>query len=640
MRIESVRIENFRGFSDETVLLDDYSCFVGRNGSGKSTVLYALNVFFRQFRDTATDLSRLTADDFHHRNTESPIQITVTFCDMTPAAQADLSDYVRQGKLTVSAEAAYDSALGRAPVLQYGSRLGMEDFRKYFEADKAGQKAAELKQIFATLREKYPDVSAATSKADMAAVLNQYEAEHPDDCVLIRSEDQFYGATRGANRLEPHIQWVFVPATKDYAEEANEAKDSALGQLLARTVRMKADFSGPVAELKDQLVAGYEAMLVEQQGVLDGLSTSLEARLQSWAHPAVTAKVMWNRDAERAVRIEDPSATIQLGERGFKGELPRFGHGLQRAYLLTLLQELSSLESETQPTLVMAIEEPEIYQHPPQARHLAEVLRDLAAGGDQILCCTHSPLFIPGDQVEAVRLVRDLGDPCCSAVTGVKYSNLAARLEAAGEKLLKEEGMLAKLYPNLNPVVNEMFFCGRLILVEGIEDLAHITAYLSLRGLMSDYRSHGCHIVPVGGKSELLRPLAIALEIGIPVYVVWDADTDKEKDSEVTQHKKENRALQVLLGVSEPEEWPADNVQADNYCMWKTNLTDAIRASFGDAWTAAQEAAATRYGQPGGLQKNPVAIAYAQEQAWNNGARCSELETLTASIVTWASNVA
>lgn len=43
--IESVRIENFRSFKDETINFGTYTCFVGSNGSGKSTVLNALNVF-------------------------------------------------------------------------------------------------------------------------------------------------------------------------------------------------------------------------------------------------------------------------------------------------------------------------------------------------------------------------------------------------------------------------------------------------------------------------------------------------------------------------------------------------------------------------------------------------------------------
>ncbi|MDA3790547.1 MAG: AAA family ATPase [Desulfobacula sp.] len=57
MKIESLRIENFRSFKDETIRFDNYTCFIGANGSGKSTVLNALNVFFRQYKDNKIDLS-------------------------------------------------------------------------------------------------------------------------------------------------------------------------------------------------------------------------------------------------------------------------------------------------------------------------------------------------------------------------------------------------------------------------------------------------------------------------------------------------------------------------------------------------------------------------------------------------------
>jgi len=48
------------------------------------------------------------------------------------------------------------------------------------------------------------------------------------------------------------------------------------------------------------------------------------------------------------------------------------GHGLQRSYLLALLQELAGSEAPNAPTLILGCEEPELYQHPPQARHLAD----------------------------------------------------------------------------------------------------------------------------------------------------------------------------------------------------------------------------------------------------------------------------
>ena len=129
-------------------ILNDYTCFVGCNGAGKSTLQNALNVFFRQYKDCKTDLSNLSADDFHHKDTSSPIQITVEFTDLSEAAKQELSAYVRQGKLIITAKAVYDEITKRAEVRQYGNRLVMNDFKIWFEAEKAGEKVPKLKEIY------------------------------------------------------------------------------------------------------------------------------------------------------------------------------------------------------------------------------------------------------------------------------------------------------------------------------------------------------------------------------------------------------------------------------------------------------------------------------------------------------------
>ncbi len=633
MKIESVRIENFRSFRDETVYLKDYACLVGPNGAGKSTILTALNVFFRQYKDSKTDLSKLSVDDFHHKNVNDPIRITVTFCELSSEAKSDLADYVRQDKLIVSAVAKYDAGSARAEVRQFGNRLGMEDFREYFEADKRGDGAAALKEIYSKLRSKHAGLEDAKTKQAMVEALQSFEANHSSSCTLIPSEDQFYGATKGANRLAPHLQWVFVPAVKDITEESQESKTSGLGQLLARTVRSKVDFSDKVTKLRDALRKDYQTMLDAEQSVLDGLSGSIEMKLKDWAHPAVTAKVLWTQDADRSVKVDEPWAFIRIGERGFEGELARFGHGMQRSFMLTLLHELAGTAGQLAPTLILAIEEPELYQHPPQARYLAELLHDLASDNSQIILCSHSPLFIPGDDFETVRVVRDSGTPSSSTVTQLSYSDLAKTLNEAGQPLLKEQGVLAKLYPSLNPGVNEMFFCRVLILVEGIEDVAHLSSYLSLLGLMSRFRKCGCHVVPVGGKSEVVKPLAMAKQLDIPVFVMIDADTDTERAEHITKHKQDNKAILSLMGYGTDSEWPANDIWKCDFVMWKHNLTKLVEAEIGEKWAAHVNAAAMHYGQPGGLKKNPLAISRALEAAWRNGDKSASLEKLAGNVI-------
>jgi len=265
MKIESIRIENFRSFKDETIRFDNYTCFVGTNGSGKSTVLNALNVFFRQYKDSKTDLSKLTNEDFHHKITDEPVKITVTFTELSDAAKDELSDYVRQDKLIVSSVAKYDSNTDSAEVKQYGNRLGLQDFRKFFEAEKNGKVVKDLKLIYQDLQKAYPDLPTAGTKIAMADALRVYEEGHPDNCDLIPSEDQFYGVSKGVNRLARYVQWVFIPASKDATEESEESKTSALGQLLARTVRSKVNFSDKVGKLKKNTQEEYQKILEEEQ---------------------------------------------------------------------------------------------------------------------------------------------------------------------------------------------------------------------------------------------------------------------------------------------------------------------------------------------------------------------------------------
>jgi len=95
MRLARLRISNYRCYNDQEINLGRYSCFVGSNGSGKSTILMALNVFFRK-TSAPSDVINLQEEDFHLKNTAKPIEITCIFNDLSDEAKSDLKAYVRQ----------------------------------------------------------------------------------------------------------------------------------------------------------------------------------------------------------------------------------------------------------------------------------------------------------------------------------------------------------------------------------------------------------------------------------------------------------------------------------------------------------------------------------------------------------------
>ncbi len=635
MKIESVYIKNFRCFKEDTIYFDDYTCLVGANGAGKSTVFSALHVFFRHYKDSKTDLSKLIDKDFHHSNTKEPIIIRVTFKDLNEQAKLDLRDYVRQDKLVVTAEATYDEPSQKAEVKQYGNRLGFQDFREYFEMDKAGKKAAELVAFYNQLKEKYADLPAVKTKDAMADALKEHEASHSEECVLIPSEDQFYGATKGASKLAPHIQWVFVPGAKDVTEEGEESKNSALGQLLLRTVRAKVNFTERIASLREDANKAYAKLLGEEQKVLDELSGSLKTRLSQWAHPSINASVKWKQDPDKSVKVEEPVAAIQIGERGFEGELSRFGHGLQRSYMLALLQELNSIDDTLAPTLILCIEEPELYQHPPQARYLAETLQELADVNTQVMVCSHSPIFIPKTDFEKVRIVREIGSPVETKTTRITYQELSDYLITIGGKPINRAGVVAKLFPYLSPSINEMFFCKVPIFVEGIEDIAYLKTYAELNAQSTDYRKLGCHLINADKKSNIIEPLAVAKLLKLDSFLVFDFDTDVTKAEHITEHKRDNKKLLAIQGHASESEWPVNNLIKNNLWGWKTNFGDGIKAEIPN-WTKYFDQASLEFGNAGGLQKNPLVISRTLELAWEAGEKSQTLLTLLDNIIKFA----
>ena len=192
MKVSSLRIQNFRSFKDQTINFDDYTCFVGANGSGKSTILTALNLFFRETADSKTDLLKLSKEDFHNGNVSEPVQITVTFADLSVEAQEDFKAYFRHGKLAISAVANWDADSECAAVVQHGERLGIAAFKQYYEKEKAGASADELKKFFKeTLCTQFQGLplAAAKTKPAMVEALQAYEIEHHGQCTLLLSKD-------------------------------------------------------------------------------------------------------------------------------------------------------------------------------------------------------------------------------------------------------------------------------------------------------------------------------------------------------------------------------------------------------------------------------------------------------------------
>ncbi|PVB61910.1 ATP-binding protein [Labrenzia sp. 011] len=465
MKIKSIEIKNFRSIRDETIDCLGFNTFVGPNGSGKSTVLNALNVFFGE-------IASFSEDDFHNRDTSNPIIIKLTFNELSDGAVEEFKHYVRAGKLVVQAEITADGDGSFKKVIR-GERLIFEPFRPFFE----GKNASERGAIFRGLREKFSEIENATNDEGRKAAIAAYEEALPEaDKALTKSGAEFFGVSKGAHKFQRHLNWVYVPAVKDAISESEEAKSSHLGRLIQHTIRSGMDYESELARIREEALEAYETLLTGQRTHLTTLQKRLASRLQAAVTAETDLTLDWKKE-DKSVSVQDPVAQVLLSDRGFSGEVNKFGHGLQRSFLLVILQELMAVDSDVSPTLILGCEEPELYQHPPQAKHLAAVLMELSGGDAQVFITTHSPYFIDVDHYEGIKMFRNISG--AASVSKSSFSTILTGYNGAFERPLRDEDQArTKLAIQTQPKFNEVFFADKVVLIEGISDQACFETFL------------------------------------------------------------------------------------------------------------------------------------------------------------------
>ncbi len=572
MNIREIRVKHFRSLRDATLSCDRLTAIVGRNGTGKSSFLRALELFYDQS-------AMATPDDFYNSDIDQDISITVTFSGLTPDALRLFSPYVDKGTLSVTR--VFSGEQGRNNGKYHGTRLRNAEFDPVRNAEGLRAVTTAYRELRADQPEEHGSLPQVTRGADALAALEDWENRHPQACSPALDEGQFFGFKGvGKGYLGKHTTFIRIPAVRDALSDATEARGSSMTQLMDKVVRgtlaSRADVMSFEAEVKARYVTLFDSSNLEE---LQGLESHLAATLGQYA-PNAGITLDWSR--LDGPQIPMPQAQVKLSEDGYESAVGRAGHGLQRAFILTALQHLAATQvadpsekpsgesgeatsdagSDDLPGLVLAIEEPELYQHPSRQRHMASVLYDLAMGSipgvakrTQVIYTTHAPLFVGLDRVDQIRLLRKRShQPTQPPVTMVHATSLAQVAEElwsiSDQKGVKytADTLRPRMQVLLTPWMNEGFFADVVVLVEGEGDRSALLAVGELEG--HDMESKGICVVPCGGKRSLDRPTVVFRELGIPTYVIWDNDKGS-RDA----RPEDNRYL-LRLVEAEEQDWP------------------------------------------------------------------------------------
>jgi len=639
MIIKSIIVQNFRCLKDVTLNCDPLTVLVGQNGTGKSCLLQALKIFYEPN-------ANYDESDFFANNTDDDISITVTFTKLTKHERELFSPYISGDNLIIEKVLKYPPS--RRSQKYFGWRLKNPDF----EAFRQAKGRSGLSQAYNELRQnkKYRSFPSYTNRDEIEAKLTGWEASHPDQCERSRDEGQFFGFKEvGESRLERHTRFIPVPAVQDAAEEASEAKGSMITEILDLVVRSTLASKPEFVKLQERIQNEYGNILDPTKiPELQGLARQLTSTLKDFV-PDAEVDLSW--EPRVGIDLPFPPANIRLLEDGYFSQVNRTGHGLQRAFILTMLQHLT-LAQATQPTeeegeeeklpmanLIIGIEEPELFQHPDRQRHFAKTLLKLSEGkitgvseNIQIIYCTHSPLLVDTERFDHIRIFRkvDVGNglPKQTKITFSTLNDVARVLERAcgqPEGTFTGETLRQRLHAVMTPQMNEGFFSRLVVLVEGIKDRALILGTALALGY--DFESMGISVINCNGKRNMDRPLVIFKSLDIPVFAVWDADLGNE------EAKLFNQEMCRLFEYP-PKDYP--EVICENFACIKTNLERTFREEIGeDLFIQTLQKYCEEYGLGKGeyAAENPTTVSNLVTELHSLGAKSETVERIVKEIV-------
>lgn len=577
MKIQSVRIRNFRALNDVTIPFDSVTTFIGPNGAGKSTVLRALDWFFNGKPGS------LTEKDCSFSATTENIEVQVTFTALTDKDREALGKYAPDGVATFTA---WKRRSPDGTEVLSANAKGLPEFN----AIKSAGSATAKKEMYAALRTSRAELNlpVANTGAAVEQAITAWESSHTDQLVDAPETllTNFFGFNSGG-KMSGLFDFVLVTADLRASEESIDGKSSIIGRILERSVdRAAAD--DEIAKIVEESRAKQQQIYEEKfKAQLDAITTQLNEVVRSYS-PGRAVTV-----SPAEVELKAPRTTFDVAvlDGTTSTVVERQGHGFQRTLLISALQLLAqSGAASAEGVICLAIEEPELFQHPIQAQAFAKVLRSLAEDAGkriQVTYATHSPYFLEARHFDQVRrLTRSADKNPEVTVHSATVDGVKAKLSGTvdGDQVVRQ---LDGIVTNRLAVT---LFAARALLVEGDTEAA-VFYGIGDRDAVGRLESQGLSIVSACGKGGIPLAHAILVSLGIPTYVMFDGDSGFEAraktlgktqtviEGERTKFSTENRRLLKYLG--EPEvDFPSERV-GDRVAT----LSDHLESYLESSWT-------------------------------------------------------
>lgn len=495
MRLKAVKLTNFRGYRDTSVIPFDEAMtgIVGRNDFGKSTILEALAIFFEA---DGVKADKNDINCFALAEGEKVFEIACEFDELPTRLVLDEN---------------VETTLAQEYLL---SESGAFEVVKIFKATTAGKpdktiikcKHPAVEPLSTLLSQKMVDLKKLGKQLGI-------EANVADQ----RIASQWRQAIRTV-----HGNFECVETLLDVSKDLSAEGKSVWGKIqeqLPTFALFKADRESTDGdpEAKNPL---QQAVKDAQDGLHAEIS-ALEAKIETSVLDVANRTLDKLREMapelanELTPRFKDkPKWTFNFtldGENGIP--INKRGSGVRRLILLNFFRAEAEKTASANRNVIYAIEEPETSQHPNYQIMLMNALLELGNQVNrQIIVTTHVPALAGLIPTEGIRYV-------------TKDDNGIPIVKVPSDTVLREAAESLGVLPETG-----MERAKGVVLVEGKSDvtfLRHISKTLKEAGhVASSLEDVGIVPIPIGGCGSVKHwvTLDLANDLGLPWSVFLDSD--------------------------------------------------------------------------------------------------------------------
>lgn len=614
MRLARFSIKNYKGIDSISIIMPtrdesrpgsgDFLSIVGQNNASKSSILEALDLALSGER-------AVHADEFHNHNFDNPIEIELEFNALSPADRRlrAVSSHIfndsyvikkiwrkpggRPERLVKEPTYEYDEFPTGSSRQDYLNHERWRDAVKIYEANHGSE--------FKPNKKPLDEIRRIARENNLSCARQATVSEWTEDCAKEddwkRNSEEYRPNPGGwaSNLASAMPRTIYIPAIQATTEVSDPAKkQSAIRKILTEIFENRLNQTNEMVRLKSALADMARLFDENQRGAIvseieEGITQEVQRIIDIEAKLSLIPASVKELCTDLIGRTE-----LRLRDRRFgPSTRPEHqGHGAQRALVLCLLQILAEQlyqRDQTHPSsLLLLVEEPEIYLHPEMCRRMRDTLLSIAQNGRaQVICTTHSPVFLDlADRHDGIVILRRRGNE----LAVIQKSEDVFGLE-------KEQKDRLRMILSFDPAVNEIFFSEDVCLVEGETEIAAVEAIASrvieqekdrnkAAALRENYQKRRRKVALINCRGKMTIPAfqRVLNHFGIIYRVMHDGDLHDSEFVPTTAAEKGAKTANVNIYELLPAE--GGNRLRVHYPYFEAQVLGYTPSDKGKAWQA------------------------------------------------------